>query len=71
MVRIATDGNCLFRAISDQIYGQETLNTHLILRYKAVEFMRENRDDFECFIEDSQTFEEYLDKMSKDGTWGG
>lgn len=66
---IAGDGNCLFRAISDQISGTEEM--HLEIRALAVEFMRRNPNDFQPFIEDDEDFAKYLKRMSESGTWGG
>ena len=45
---ITGDGNCCFRALSDQMVGDE--NQHLIYRKSVCTFMRENRDDFEPFV---------------------
>ena len=45
---ITGDGNCLFRAISDQIDGNES--HHLKYRRETCEFMRANREDFELFV---------------------
>jgi hypothetical protein len=45
---ITGDGNCCFRALSDQMVGDE--NQHLIYRKNVCNFMRENREDFEPFV---------------------
>lgn len=45
---ITGDGNCCFRALSDQMVGDE--NQHLIYRKSVCNFMRENREDFEPFV---------------------
>jgi OTU domain-containing protein 3 len=45
---ITGDGNCLFRALSDQIDGNET--NHLLYRKQVCEYMRKNRGDFEPFV---------------------
>ncbi|OMJ95161.1 hypothetical protein SteCoe_1535 [Stentor coeruleus] len=66
---ISGDGNCLFRAISDQITGNE--NSHSEYRVLAIEFMRENSEDFSPFVEDDEPFDDYIKRMSKLGTWGG
>ena len=42
------DGNCLFRALSDQIEGNE--GNHLLYRKQVCEYMRKNRVDFEPFV---------------------
>lgn len=33
--------------------------------------MRENKDSFRDFIEDDELIDAYLDKMERDGEWGG
>ena len=37
----------------------------------AVRLIRENREDFEPFIEDDEPFDAYLRRMSTDAVWGG
>lgn len=41
---ILGDGNCLYRAISDQLYGTQA--RHAEIRAKAIEYMRSNQEDF-------------------------
>jgi OTU-like cysteine protease len=41
-------GNCLFRALSDQLY--DTTDRHGEIRQKVVEYLRTNRADFEPFV---------------------
>lgn len=66
---ITGDGNCLFRAISDQLNGTEDMHAHY--RHVAVDFIANNRSDFEPFIEDDQNFDDYITKIRKLTTWGG
>ena len=66
---IGGDGNCFFRAISDQYLGDESM--HYIYRLKAVDYIRDNKDDYVPFIEDDETIDQYCDAMAKDGVWGG
>eukprot|EP00494_Astrolonche_serrata_P034583 UN34852 len=63
------DGNCLFRAISHQIYGTE--EHHKLIREKCVEYMKVERDYFSPYIESSSSFAEYCKHMDKMGVWGG
>ena len=63
------DGNCLFRAISDQLYGID--DQHMELRQKAVEYIKANQDDFSFYMEDDKNINDYIETLSKDGTWGG
>lgn len=63
------DGNCLFRCVSEQI--EENENNYEIYRQKCVEYMKENKDDFIPFLEENEPFDTYIEKISKDGEWGG
>ena len=63
------DGNCLFRAISDQISGNEDMQEEL--RQAAVSHIQAEKFDFEPFIEDDEPFDDYIRRMSRSGTWGG
>ena len=49
--RIPGDGNCLFRALDDQLHGNST--NHILHRKQVVEFMEQHREDFESFVENS------------------
>ena len=69
IVEMGEDGNCLFRALSDQLHGHQ--NDHKSLRAKAINYLRENKETFKFYIEDDQTFDDYIADMSKDGFWGG
>ncbi len=67
---VKTDGNCLFRAVADQIDCDE--EKHAIYRKLAVDCIAKNLKRFEKFFFDPKlTFEEYLQQMSIPGTWGG
>ena len=66
---IGGDGNCLFRALSDQLHGEET--HHDVLRANAVQHIRDNKEFFVHYIEDDETIEEYCNDMAKSGEWGG
>jgi len=37
----------------------------------VVEFMKKNEEFYKFFMEDDQTLDEYLEKMSKDREWAG
>lgn len=66
--KIASDGNCLFRAISHQIRGNET--AHRQLRADACSYIREHPDQFKDFFEEGETIENYVYRMSQDMQWG-
>ena len=59
-------GDCLYRAVSHQLYGHPDLHFHI--RISGVEYMRENP---ERFIESNSenSWSEYLSSMSRKGTW--
>ncbi|CAG0913396.1 unnamed protein product [Notodromas monacha] len=63
------DGNCLFRALGDQLDGNT--RKHLDYRRQAVEHMRENRELFEPFIDDSISFERHVSLLGEPGTHAG
>eukprot|EP01130_Rhizamoeba_saxonica_P017370 TRINITY_DN8400_c0_g1_i1.p1 TRINITY_DN8400_c0_g1~~TRINITY_DN8400_c0_g1_i1.p1 ORF type:complete len:408 (-),score=72.13 TRINITY_DN8400_c0_g1_i1:128-1234(-) len=66
---VAGDGNCLFRAIGDQIEGNP--NCHRKIRNEICDFMERNRFDYEPFVEDDEPFERYIPRMRSNATWGG
>lgn len=69
IIQVTADGNCFFRALGDQLEGNE--EEHEKYRAMTVKFIRNNRDTFEPFIEDDVPFDEYCESMEKDGTWAG
>jgi OTU-like cysteine protease len=79
VIEMASDGNCLFRSLSDQLY-HDFGNHHVEVRDDVVDYMEEHKDDFVVFLvlddkdsnnEDAADFESYCDDMRQDGTWGG
>jgi hypothetical protein len=66
---VASDGSCMFRAVSDQLYGDE--DHHMEIRRRCVKYMVDHRDDFAPFVDDSKCFEEYTADMAREGIWGG
>lgn len=67
-VVVSGDGNCQFRAISKELFN--TQDHHLWVRFKAVEHMRNHRDEFEIFFGSPEEFEAYVAKMSLPREWG-
>jgi len=66
---VAGDGNCLFRAMADQMVGDP--NNYSTYRKQICDYIFHNREDFEPFIEDDEPFEAYLTRMRRNATWGG
>ena len=64
--KVVGDGNCMFRAFSDQIYGTEKY--HNVLREKCMDYLVVQKRFFEQFIEGD--FDYYIKEKRKDGTWG-
>ena len=71
IVKIKKDGNCLFRALAEQIWGNQDL--HAACRHRVVEYMVRNPHEFGGFYTEKEagSFESYCNKMSRDGEWGG
>ncbi|XP_045921872.1 OTU domain-containing protein 4 isoform X2 [Micropterus dolomieu] len=65
--KIAKDGSCLFRAVAEQVLHCQSLHTEV--RAKCVEFLKQNRESYEAFIEGD--FEDYLYKLQDPQQWVG
>ncbi|KAG7472740.1 hypothetical protein MATL_G00111920 [Megalops atlanticus] len=63
------DGNCLFRALGDQLEGHS--RGHLRLRQETVQYMQAHRQDFEPFVEDDVPFAQHVANLSQPGTFAG
>ncbi|KAM4738401.1 OTU domain-containing protein 3 [Anableps anableps] len=63
------DGNCLFRALGDQLEGHS--RGHLQLRQETVQYMMSHRQDFEPFVEDDVPFPQHLSNLAQPGTFAG
>ncbi|TPX30404.1 hypothetical protein SmJEL517_g06032 [Synchytrium microbalum] len=65
------DGNCLFRSLSDQIYGSPV--EHFNIRTRVVQHIRQNRVLYEPFlaIEEEGGFDAHVSRMGRDGCYGG
>lgn len=55
------DGNCLFRALSDQLYGSEAY--HLALRAEITAWMTAHPDRYAAFVEGDGGFDQHLREM--------
>jgi OTU domain-containing protein 3 len=77
---MAADGNCLFRSLSDQLYGDYG-NMHEEVRSEICDYMEQNKDDFQVFLvldddscvegDDGKDFESYIETMRGEAEWGG
>ena len=59
------DGNCLFRALSDQLYG--TPSYHLRLRQEICDWIAAHQSRYEPFVEDERGFDAHLQCMRQQG----
>ncbi|VDO36022.1 unnamed protein product [Onchocerca flexuosa] len=64
---IPGDGNCLFRALGDQLDGHT--GNHLKHRLDTVRYMINHRSHFEPFID--VPFDRYVNDLSRPGTYAG
>lgn len=62
-------GNCMFRSLSDQLYG--TMERHMEIRQRIVDYMVQHSDHFSLFIEDDEPFVDYIARMRTSREWGG
>ena len=66
---IKSDGNCLYRAFSDQVYGNE--NLFGIVKAKCLDYLELEKEFFGQFIEGGlEKFEDYIKMKKIDGVWG-
>lgn len=63
------DGNCLFRSLASQ--ALDDAERHAEIRAKVMDFEEAQPDHFRLFIEDDEPFDDYIERMRRDGEWGG
>ncbi|TRM58264.1 hypothetical protein BD626DRAFT_438394 [Schizophyllum amplum] len=63
------DGNCLFRALSDQLYG--SASRHAQLRSRVCDWIGAHGDLYAPFVEDERGLDAHLRCMRENGTYGG
>lgn len=64
--KVQGDGNCQFRALSDQLY--KTPDNHKLVREEVVSQLRSYSENYEGYV--PMEYDAYLEKMSKSGEWG-
>ncbi|KAJ0411189.1 hypothetical protein ATCC90586_008905 [Pythium insidiosum] len=63
------DGNCLFRSVSHQIYGDD--RHHGLVRRLCMDYMESEKEYFEPYVVgDMADFLRYLAHKRRDGVWG-
>mmetsp|Transcript_12293 Transcript_12293/g.14691 ORF Transcript_12293/g.14691 Transcript_12293/m.14691 type:complete len:192 (+) Transcript_12293:95-670(+) len=60
------DGNCQFRALSDQLYHEQ--DQHRAVRQSIVEQLQMGADKYRDYV--PQDYKSYVTGMSQDGCWG-
>lgn len=63
------DGNCLFRAMSFLVEGNQ--ENHVKYRVKVVQYLKQNRKDYQCIFETEEELQDYINVISREHTWGG
>lgn len=64
---ISGDGNCLFRALSREIFGSERF--YGWMRNRIVDFMETHANLFVGFLDCNETIESHVAKMRNNGVW--
>uniref|UniRef100_A0A7C9D5T9 OTU domain-containing protein n=1 Tax=Opuntia streptacantha TaxID=393608 RepID=A0A7C9D5T9_OPUST len=65
-VRVSGDGNCQFRALSDQLYRTPEYHKHV--RKEVVKQLKEHKPLYEGYV--PMKYKHYYKKMKKSGEWG-
>ncbi|KAH9618796.1 hypothetical protein KSS87_018757 [Heliosperma pusillum] len=65
-VRVSGDGNCQFRALSDQMF--KSPEHHKFVRKEVVKQLKEHKSSYEGYI--PMKYQHYYKKMAKSGEWG-
>lgn len=64
--RMQEDGNCLFRAVADQVYGDS--ESYDLARQMCIDYMERERDHFSQFI--TEGFTSYCKRKRRDKVYG-
>lgn len=64
--RMLEDGNCLFRAVADQVYGD--CEAYNLVRQMCIDYMVQERDHFSQFI--TEGFMSYCKRKRRDKVYG-
>eukprot|EP00904_Undaria_pinnatifida_P009801 jgi/Undpi1/5951/HiC_scaffold_2.g01225.m1 len=69
VVPVEGDGNCLFRSVSHQIYGDDS--HHRLVRARCMDYMESEAHFFEPYVEgDMAAFLSYLGIKRRNAVWG-
>ncbi|KAL6535829.1 OVARIAN TUMOR DOMAIN-containing deubiquitinating enzyme 12 [Orobanche hederae] len=64
--KVSGDGNCQFRALSDQMYRSP--EHHKYIRKEVVKQLKDYRSLYECYV--PMKYSRYYKKMARSGEWG-
>ncbi|KAJ8623685.1 hypothetical protein MRB53_032215 [Persea americana] len=64
--KVQGDGNCQFRALSDQFYRSP--EHHKFVRQQVINQLKSQPEIYEGYV--PMAYSDYLDKLSQDGQWG-
>uniref|UniRef100_A0A0E0GEY0 ubiquitinyl hydrolase 1 n=1 Tax=Oryza nivara TaxID=4536 RepID=A0A0E0GEY0_ORYNI len=64
--KVKGDGNCQFRALSDQLY--QSPDHHEFVRQQIMSQLKSNRDAYDGYV--PMAYDDYLEKVSRNGEWG-
>ncbi|GAA5853374.1 hypothetical protein JCM9279_005770 [Rhodotorula babjevae] len=68
---ILGDGNCLFRALSDQLYGSPSM--HQAIRQEICDYLAAHPDKYRLFVDEDSVkggFDGHVREMRQNGTYG-
>lgn len=68
VVPMKADGNCLFRAIALQIYGD--VEMHDSVRRSCMDFMEKDSSHFQPFVTTNESYDAYIARKRQDGCHG-
>ena len=68
IIDMASDGNCMYRAIAAQAYGDD--NLHDVVRHKCIDFIVAGKSWFKDFVPDNENFEVYCNRKRLEASWG-
>ena len=71
---VAADGNCLYRAIAEQLAQTDAKmksgSAYRIIRRKAANYLRDHADEFRFFLEDGVNYEAYCNQVEGSNGFG-
>ena len=68
IIDMASDGNCMYRAIAAQAYGDAEL--YNVVRQKCIDFIVAGKSWFKDFVPDNEDFDAYCSRKRQEASWG-